>query len=165
MNITASTHPQLNMNIPRKDSRTELDIEIDFATADISAARIAARDAAANRLVETKTSVYHDGLKADITFTKRGIKECVNQPFRNYREKLSLIYHGLEEALRLSEYDNCPEPPDHPGKEHIVSYHYFETSIGGEAAFFNVQLTKQGDYVLYTITDSRRSNKKSAQRA
>ncbi len=152
------------MNIPRKDDRTELDIEIDFSITDISTARIMARDAAVDRLVKTKASVYHDGLKASIIFTKKGIKECVNQPFRNYLKKLSLIYYGLEEALRLSEYDGCPEPPD-PGKEHVVSYHYFETSIAGRPAFFNVQLTKQGDYVLYTITDSRRNNKKSAQRA
>jgi hypothetical protein len=153
------------MIIPRKLDQQELDIEIDFSTVDISVGRMVARAAAADRLVKNKVVVYHAGLGASIMFTTKGIKECINQPFKHYREKLALIFQGLEEALEHSTYDHCPEPPDLGKKDHVVSYHYFETTIAGFPAYFNVQLTKQGDYVLYTITDSRRGNKKSAQRA
>lgn len=149
------------MIIPRNDDEADGEETIDFDTinlytVDLKTARNAVRRSASKRLVDNKVSVYHAELGVNITFNKAGIKECINQPFHSFIEKLVLIRDNLEEAIRLSKYNHDPEPPRKNKQPHVIRYHYLETVINGLPAFFNVQETVKGEYILYTITDARR---------
>jgi hypothetical protein len=84
-----------------------------------------------------------------------GLKNCINQPFNLYRDKILLLIDGLEGALRSATYVGFTSHQNHP-RPHVVGYHFFETQIGGETAYFNVQLTVQNRYFLYSITESIR---------
>ena len=104
-------------------------------------------------LIGKGIGIYRKELNAEIKFNISGIKECINQPFKRYQEKVELIISGLEKALIEAEYIGYTEYQTHP-KEHIIGYHYFETEIGGITAYFNVQLTIQKKFFLYSITES-----------
>jgi hypothetical protein len=139
------------------DEEETIDFDtIDLYTIDLKTARNAVKRSACRKLVDNKVSVYHAELGVSITFNKAGIKECINQPFHSFVEKLVLIRDNLEEAIKLSKYSYDPEPPRKGNQPHVVRYHYLETVINGLPAFFNVQETIKGEYILYTITDGRR---------
>ena len=104
-------------------------------------------------LIEKGIGIYRNELNAEIKFNISGIKECINQPFNRYQDKVELIIFGLEKALIEAEYMGYTEYQTHP-KEHVVGYHYFKTEIGGTTAYFNVQLTIQKKFFLYSITES-----------
>lgn len=120
---------------------------------DLNLLRQQARKRAKIEIVQKGVTVYRKELNAHIYFSVSGIKECINQPFSKYIDKINLIISGLEEALENSEYVGYTYFQTHP-KEHVVAYHYFKTEIGGVAAYFNVQLTVQNKYFLYSITET-----------
>ncbi len=113
--------------------------------------RRVAKEAAVEQLVKTKTVIYKQEIGGNISFSVSGIKECINQPFGDYLSKLDLIQNGLEKAIREAEYVGSTDRQTH-FKAHVVKYHFFKTLIGEEPAFFNVQETVQGLFVLYSIT-------------
>jgi hypothetical protein len=119
--------------------------------------RRAAKEAAVKQLVKTKIVIYREEIRGSISFSVSGVKECINQPFGDYLAKLDLIQNGLEKAVREAEYVGSTEKQTH-FKAHVVKYHFFKTLIGGESAFFNVQETVQGLFVLYSITKKIRED-------
>lgn len=106
-------------------------------------------------LVAKNVGIFRDELGAEIKFNMSGIKECINQPFNSYPDKLQLLMEGHEEALASAVYLGFTTYQTHP-KEHVAGYHYFETEIGGRTAYFNIQMTVQGRYFLYSITETLR---------
>lgn len=114
-----------------------------------------ARDRVRMDLVATNAGIFRDELGAEIRFNMAGIKECINQPFDPYRDKILLLIDGLENALRSASYVGFTSHQNHP-RQHVVGYHFFETEIGGKTAYFNIQLTVQNRYFLYSITESIR---------
>lgn len=122
-------------------------------TADLRSLRGDALKSAMEKIVKPAVLVYREELQASIGFTRRGIKECINQPFRHFVPKLEMIRDNLELSLRNSVYEGFQETVK-GGKEHVKGYHYFRTEIANHPAYFNVELTVQNKLILYTITDS-----------
>lgn len=120
---------------------------------DLNLLRKQAKERAKIELVQKDVGIYREELQAEIKFNVAGIKECINQPFSKYFEKVNLIIYGLEEALTDSEYIGYTTIQTHP-KPHVLGYYYFKTEIGGITAYFNVQLTVQNKYFLYSITET-----------
>ena len=112
-----------------------------------------AKDRVRLDLVSKNVGIFRDELNAEIRFNMAGIKECINQPFDPYADKILLLINGLEEALMNASYIGYTTYQNHP-KPHVVAYHYFETKIGGKTAYFNIQFTIQNQYFLYSITET-----------
>ena len=106
-------------------------------------------------LVTKNVRIFRKELSGEIEFNMAGIKECINQPFNLYHDKILLLIDGLEAALRSATYVGFTSHQNHP-RPHVVGYHFFETQIGGKAAYFNIQETVQNRYFLYSITESIR---------
>lgn len=106
-------------------------------------------------LVTKNAGIFRKELGAEIEFNMAGIKECINQPFHPYRDKILLLIDGLEDAMRFASYVGFTSNQNHP-RPHVAGYHFFETQIGGKAAYFNIQETVQNRYFLYSITESIR---------
>ncbi|MDR6807168.1 hypothetical protein J2Y45_004498 [Dyadobacter sp. BE34] len=120
---------------------------------DFKTLRRLAKERAKEKLVVTNTGIYREELDAEIKFNMAGIKECINQPFSPYLDKINLIMDGLEEALATATYIGFTTYQTHP-KEHVLGYHYLETEIGGSTAYFNIQVTVQKQHFLYSITET-----------
>ena len=120
---------------------------------DLTTLRRLARERAKADLVTKGVSIYRRELDSGICFSMAGIKECINQPFSLYSDKINLIIDGLEEALASATYLGFTTYQTHP-KPHVLGYHYFETEIGGKTAYFNVQVTIQKQLFLYSITEA-----------
>lgn len=112
-----------------------------------------ARDRVRTDLVANNVGIFREELGAEIRFNIAGVKECINQPFDPYRDKILLLIEGLEAALTDAHYIGYTFYQNHP-KKHVLAYHYFETQIGGKTAYFNIQLTVQNQYFLYSITET-----------
>ncbi|WP_215232469.1 LPD3 domain-containing protein [Dyadobacter linearis] len=112
-----------------------------------------ARERAKNELVGKNVGIYRPELGGEIRFSISGIKECINQPFHQYVDKVKLIIDGLEESLANAEYLGYTESQTH-FKPHVKGYYYFKTEIGGIPAYFNIQLTLQNKFFLYSITEN-----------
>ncbi|TLU99275.1 LPD3 domain-containing protein [Dyadobacter luticola] len=122
---------------------------------ELSLLRRLARERVKQDLVLPNVGIYREELGAEIRFNMAGVKECINQPFDPYREKILLLIDGLEEALLNATYVGFTSQQNH-NRQHVVGYHFFETRIGGKTAYFNVQLTVQNQNYLYSITESIR---------
>jgi len=120
---------------------------------DLNLLRRTARDRVKVDLVMKGVGIFREEIGAEIRFNMAGIKECINQPFNPYRDKLLLLLDGLEEALANAVYIGFTTYQTHP-KEHVAGYHYFETAIGGKTAYFNIQVTVQNRCFLYSITET-----------
>jgi hypothetical protein len=83
------------------------------------------------------------------------MKECINQPFNPYQDKILLLIEGLENSLKEAAYVGFTSNQNHR-KQHVVGYHFFKTQIGGKTAYFNIQMTVQNQFFLYSITESIR---------
>ncbi|RRA99478.1 LPD3 domain-containing protein [Larkinella rosea] len=118
---------------------------------DLNQARKIAKAKAVERLVKTRLTIYREEIDAEIRFNVKGIKECINQPFSNYIAKIDLVRDNIEEALKTAKYVGFTDKQTHP-KAHILGYHFFETTIAGETAYFNVQVTIQNELYLYSVT-------------
>ena len=122
---------------------------------DLNFLRRMARDRVKRDLVAENVGIYRAELDADIKFNMVGIKECINQPFHLYQDKILLLIEGLEDSLKEATYVGFTSNQNHR-KQHVVGYHFFETQIGGKIAYFNVQMTVQNQFFLYSITESIR---------
>lgn len=120
---------------------------------DLNLLRRTARNRVKVDLVMKGVGIFREEIGAEIRFNMAGIKECINQPFNPYRDKLLLLLDGLEEALANAVYIGFTTYQTHP-KEHVAGYHYFETAIGGKTAYFNIQVTVQNRCFLYSITET-----------
>lgn len=119
---------------------------------DLKSLRRIAKDRLKDDLVMKGEGIYRQELGAEIKLSMAGVKECINQPFCLYVDKLNLLIKGLEEALATAKHLGYTDYQTHP-KPHVLGYHYFETEIGGKTAYFNVQVTVQKQYFLYSITE------------
>ncbi|PSL26199.1 LPD3 domain-containing protein [Dyadobacter jiangsuensis] len=122
---------------------------------DLNLLRRMAKDRVRLDLVTKNVGIFRTELGGEIEFNMAGVKECINQPFNPYRDKILLLIDGLEEALGSAAYVGFTSQQNHP-RPHVVGYHFFETQIGGKTAYFNIQLTVQNRYFLYSITESIR---------
>jgi hypothetical protein len=119
---------------------------------DLNLLRRIAKERLREDLVAKGVGIYRKELGAEIRFSMVGVKECINQPFCLYVDKINLLIDGLEEALANALHLGFTDYQTHP-KSHVLGYHYFETQIGGETAYFNIQVTVQKQYFLYSITE------------
>ena len=122
---------------------------------DLNNLRRLAKERVKNDLVTKGIGIYRQELGGEIRFNMAGLKECINQPFDPYQEKILLLIDGLEQALIEAVYVGFTSNQNHR-RQHVVGYHFFETQIGRRAAYFNIQLTVQDQYFLYSITESIR---------
>ncbi|WP_439556941.1 hypothetical protein [Dyadobacter sp.] len=122
---------------------------------DLNFLRRLAKERVKAQLVTKNVGIFRNELGGEIKFSMAGIKECINQPFDPYYDKICLLINGLEDALKSASYIGFTSHQNHP-RPHIVGYHFFETKIGGKPAYFNIQLTVQNQYYLYSITQSIR---------
>ncbi|MCF2487105.1 hypothetical protein [Dyadobacter sp. CY347] len=122
---------------------------------DLNFLRRMARDRVKRDLVAENVGIYRAELNAEIKFNMVGIKECINQPFTPYQGKIHLLINGLEDSLREATYVGFTSNQNHQ-KQHVIGYHFFETQIGGKNAYFNIQMTVQNQFFLYSITESIR---------
>jgi hypothetical protein len=122
---------------------------------DLSVLRRVAKERIKTDLVKTSAGIYRHELRGAIRFNMAGIKECINQPFNPYLEKILLLIQDLESALKEATYVGFTSTQNHQ-KQHVIGYHFFETQISGKVAYFNIQMTVQNQYFLYSITESIR---------
>ena len=120
---------------------------------DLNALRRLAKERVKTDLVEKNVGIYRSELNAEIRFSMVGVKECINQPFCLYVDKLNLLIEGLEDSLATAIHLGFTDYQTHP-KPHVLGYHYFETEIGGKTAYFNIQVTIQKQCFLYSITET-----------
>jgi hypothetical protein len=122
---------------------------------DLNLLRKKAKERIKIELVGGGIGIYREELKAEIRFNISGMKECINQPFNPYQDKILLLISGLENSLKEATYVGYTSNQNHR-KQHVVGYHFFETQIGGKTAYFNIQMTVQNQFFLYSITESIR---------
>ncbi|MCF0049823.1 hypothetical protein LXM25_07540 [Dyadobacter sp. LJ53] len=122
---------------------------------DLNFLRRMARDRVRVDLVAKNVGIYRAELNAEIRFSMAGVKECINQPFNPYQDKILLLIQGLEDSLKGATYVGFTSNQNHR-KQHVIGYHFFETQIGGKIAYFNIQMTVQNQFFLYSITESIR---------
>ncbi|SEJ09988.1 hypothetical protein SAMN05216327_10662 [Dyadobacter sp. SG02] len=120
---------------------------------DLKTLRRLAKERTRLDLVVQGVGIYRKELDAEIRFNMAGMKECINQPFNPYADKINLLISGLEEALACATYLGFTTFQTHP-KPHVLGYHYFKTEIGGKTAYFNIQMTVQKQHFLYSITET-----------
>ena len=85
----------------------------------------------------------------EITLSKKGIKEWLNQPHKHYESKNELLLK-IDEIISTSKYKGSL--PD--VNNNSISAHLFETTIDGDLSWIIVRLTPEGIARLYSITDS-----------
>lgn len=122
---------------------------------DLHSLRRSAKECLKVNLVMKGAGVYRQELRAEIRFNMTGVKECINQPFNPYQDKILLLIQGLEGSLKEAIYVGFTSNQNHR-KQHVIGYHFFETKIGGKTAYFNVQMTVQNQFFLYPTTESIR---------
>jgi len=122
---------------------------------DLHSLRRSAKERLKTDLVAKGAAVYRQELGAEIRFNMAGVKECINQPFNPYQDKILLLIQGLEDSLRKATYVGFTSNQNHQ-KQHVIGYHFFETQIRGKTAYFNIQMTVQNQFFLYSITESIR---------
>ncbi|MCF2500681.1 LPD3 domain-containing protein [Dyadobacter chenhuakuii] len=122
---------------------------------DLNALRRLAKERVKSDLVEKNVGIYRAELNAEIRFNMAGLKECINQPFNPYEDKILLLIQGLEYSLKTATYVGFTSNQNHR-KHHVIGYHFFETQIGGKVAYINIQMTVQNQFFLYSITESIR---------
>ncbi|GGH44659.1 hypothetical protein GCM10007423_43020 [Dyadobacter endophyticus] len=84
---------------------------------DLNHLRRVARKRVKEDLVAKNVGIFRDEFGAEIKFNMSGIKECINQLFNSYPDKLQLLMEGLEEALASAVYLGFTHP-----KEHVAGY-------------------------------------------
>jgi hypothetical protein len=107
---------------------------------DLNALRRLAKERVKTDLVATGEGIYRQELEGEIRFNMAGVKECINQPFNPYQDKIFLLILGLEDSLKKATYIGFTSNQNHR-KQHVIGYHFFETKIGGKIAYFNIQMT------------------------
>lgn len=79
-----------------------------------------------------------------------GIKEWINQPHKNYREKNEALL-DLRNIFKNAEY--IKPIKDSKGREAVKNSHIFKTSIAGEDSWLIVHEMVWGDYYIHSISD------------
>ncbi|MFR9545338.1 MAG: phage minor head protein [Rikenellaceae bacterium] len=95
------------------------------------------------------TTVKHSEFKDDIHFTRRGIKEYLNQPHKHYYEKNELIL-DIDRVLENSRYMGYT---DYKSTKFDPVSHIFETHIMGDKTWLIVKENAQIGSYLYSISD------------
>jgi len=93
-----------------------------------------------------KKEVFHNGLDGNISFTKRGIKEYINQPHEFYDEKNEMI-KDIQNIIKKSEYMGFGAY-----KERIS--HIFEIEIKGKNSWIVAHEHNDNRITLHSISDS-----------
>jgi SPP1 gp7 family putative phage head morphogenesis protein len=98
-----------------------------------------------------KKTVLRKEAGGEIGFTTTGLKEAINQPHKNYLDKLRLIPH-LDEVLKKAVYVKSVK---YTGTDrNIKAYHYFEFHVNNQKSYINVRELKTGKLSIYSITDT-----------
>jgi len=98
--------------------------------------------------------VYRNELDSDVEFTKRGIKEALNQRHEKYFEKnraIKNIVELLEEAPYIESTDNFKRDT----KPNIAKYHYFSIDIAGIPSQIVLEENNIGRIIFYSITKEK----------
>lgn len=93
----------------------------------------------------------NSGFKHEVKVYGTSIKEWLNQPHEQYKEKNELLL-SVPKLFTNAEYLGYGE--DAKKRKDVVFSHVFETSIKGKKSWILVHEMKWGEYVLHSISDS-----------
>ena len=93
----------------------------------------------------------NSGFKHEVKVYGTSIKEWLNQPHEQYKEKNELLL-SVPKLFTNAEYLGYGE--DAKKRKDVVCSHVFETSIKGKKSWILVHEMKWGEYVLHSISDS-----------
>lgn len=79
-----------------------------------------------------------------------GIKEWINQPHKNYREKNEAL-PNLNDLFKNADY--IKPIKDSKGRKDVKNSHIFKTRIAGEDSWIIVHEMVWGEYYIHSITD------------
>ena len=99
--------------------------------------------------------VKHSFLEKSIVFTRKGIKEFINQPHKYYNEK-NLLAYDLKEVVKTATY--VRSAPNLKGNRRIVQFHYFETKVKKETSFIIIKETIGGEQQFYGVVEKIKGN-------
>ena len=98
-----------------------------------------------------ETSLTNGGFGHEVKVYGSSIKEWLNQPHEQYREKNELLL-SVSELFAKAKYLGYGE--DAKKRKDVVHSHVFETEIKGKKSWILVHEMKWGEYVLHSISDS-----------
>lgn len=93
----------------------------------------------------------------NITFTKSGLKEAINQPFKMYYEKCEIIKYDLINHLQNGAYLG-KIPNNKKSKPHIVYFHYIEIQIRDISSQIVITEDRFGVCTFYSITEKKETD-------
>jgi hypothetical protein len=99
-------------------------------------------------------SLYRKELNATIEFTKRGIKEALNQRHEKYLEKNEAI-KDMVTMLKKAPFIESAINKKPEKKPNILKYHYFSIEIAGMPSQIVVEENKQGKFIFHSITKQK----------
>ena len=98
-----------------------------------------------------ETSLTNGGFGHEVKVYVSSIKEWLNQPHEQYREKNELLL-SVPKLFTKAKYLGYGE--DAKKRKDVVHSHVFETEIKGKKSWILVHEMKWGEYVLHSISDS-----------
>ena len=101
--------------------------------------------------------VYRKELNGNIEFTKKGVKEALNQRHEKYVEKNKAI-KDIVELLKNAPYIESVENYKKGKKPTIVRYHYFGINIVDIPSQIVIEENNLGRLVFYSITKEKPNN-------
>lgn len=95
------------------------------------------------------TTINHPDSGLDMTISRKGIKEWLNQPHAHYAEKNEMLL-SIDEVIRNATYLGHGPDKHNP----LAKAHLFETSVAGDNSWIIVIEDKNGRRI-HSISDSR----------
>jgi len=108
---------------------------------------------AIKKYLTSRITIYRKEIGV-ITFTKKGLKESINQPFVEYLAKLELIRGDLLYYIENGNYLGCSPNTKHKN-EHIIRFHYIGILIADEPSQIVISEDKWGNFTFYSITEQK----------
>ncbi|WP_170061190.1 LPD3 domain-containing protein [Spirosoma aerolatum] len=118
-------------------------------------ARTTTLEAVTRQILERDIAIEREEI-GQIDFTRKGLKEAINQPHRHYLAKLDLIANDLIDVMLKAEYVGVHPNTKPDKKPHIKAYHYFTFTLAGDPSYVVVEESIQGKFTLYTIADTQK---------
>lgn len=111
-------------------------------------------EAADEKYLKGKVEIYRKEI-GTITFTKKGLKEAINQPFSpRYIEKLELISGDLHDKIQNGDYSGYALNAK-PKNKHIIRFHYIDILIVDTPSQIVISEDKWGKHTFYSITQKK----------
>jgi len=118
----------------------------------ISASRKNAMEYAVENLID-KTTIKVKGIEEEIHFTKKGVKEAINQPHDSYMAKNNAIKNIQKLIEQNKGIDFVKEDK---GNEMVDGYYYLKTKIEGKESLIVLRKIKGGNTIFYSIVNKRK---------